>query len=170
LFGLGLDSIGLPLIQGRLDVHLDFKHASKWQAEGIFKNFYPTKAKFKDEATLADLPPNVASGALSAPATTPPPSENAKPKNPAAPIIPLLEEDELTELAKQFAAQIPEDEMSVRIHSSSILSFVRARILRVVRLCLCLLTLCGLCLSVWSGACDIYSLSSTRLLDVIVWA
>ena len=108
--------------------------------------------------------------ASSAPAP-PPPSEKAKPKNPAAPIIPLLEEEELTELAKQFAAQIPEDEMSVRIHSSSILSSVRARILRVVRLCLCLLTLCRLCLSVWFGACDIYSpLSSTRLLDVIVWA
>lgn len=50
----------------------------------------------------------------------PPPNVEKKQKNPAAPIIPLLEEEELADLAKQFAEQIPEGEMSVRINFSSL--------------------------------------------------
>ena len=136
--------------QGRLDVHVDFKHASRWQAEGIFKNFYPTKPKpKKDEVALTDVSSDSAGG-LSTASAPPPPLEKPKRKNPAAPIIPLLEEEELAELAKKFAAQIPEDEMSVRIHSSSPLVCSSPN-LACVRLCLCLLSLClalcRLCLS-----------------------
>lgn len=97
-------------VQGRLDVHVDFKHASKWQAEGIFKNFYPTKPKPKREADGTLSPTDTAAVEKQAAAAA-----AAQKKNPAAPIIPVLEEEELADLAKKFAEQIPEDEMSVRI-------------------------------------------------------
>jgi chaperone BCS1 len=88
-----------------MDVWIDFKHASQWQAEGIFKNFFPCKksadeeqaAKEKDEAeALAN------------------PTKAKKPKRPSTHTCPILEEEELNVLAAKFAAQIPEDELSVR--------------------------------------------------------
>lgn len=95
---------------------MDFKHASKWQAEGIFKNFYPTKPKPKAPAadgtsTTTEAEDKAAAAAILA-------AEKRQKANPAAPIIPLLDEEVLADLAKRFAEQIPEDEMSVRVFIS----------------------------------------------------
>ncbi|KAJ7272562.1 P-loop containing nucleoside triphosphate hydrolase protein [Mycena haematopus] len=86
---------------GRMDVWVNFTHATKWQAEGIFKCFFP----YKPSALVA-------------------PSENAAtdasqknlplPKRKASThAIPVLSEAEISELAKRFGAAIPEDELSV---------------------------------------------------------
>ncbi|THH08395.1 hypothetical protein EW146_g9003 [Bondarzewia mesenterica] len=86
---------------GRMDVWVNFKNATKWQAEGIFKCFFPSK------------PSAVSSVEAS------PPQDNSQ-KNMPIPkrkqtshAVPLLDEAEISELAKRFADSIPEDEMSV---------------------------------------------------------
>ncbi|KAK0478682.1 BCS1 N terminal-domain-containing protein [Armillaria luteobubalina] len=88
---------------GRMDVWVNFTHATKWQAEGIFKCFFP----FKPSSVNASTPP-VAAAAAS-------PSQKNLPgsKRKSTHQIPLLSEDEISELAKKFAESIPEDEMSV---------------------------------------------------------
>ncbi|KAF8196836.1 hypothetical protein K438DRAFT_1585915 [Mycena galopus ATCC 62051] len=86
---------------GRMDVWVLFEHATKWQAEGIFKCFFP----FKPSATAAS----------SENATTDASQKNLPlPKRKtSAHAIPVLSEAEISELAKRFAAAIPEDELSV---------------------------------------------------------
>ncbi|KAK7031459.1 P-loop containing nucleoside triphosphate hydrolase protein [Favolaschia claudopus] len=86
---------------GRMDVWVNFTHATKWQAEGIFKCFFPSKSSAVVTTTESD--------------TTDPSQKNLPvPKRKAAAhAIPLLSEDEISELAKRFAAAIPEDELSV---------------------------------------------------------
>ncbi|KAG8680639.1 hypothetical protein FRC08_016131, partial [Ceratobasidium sp. 394] len=90
---------------GRMDVWVDFKNASRWQAEGIFKNFFPCKPAPGSEAEKQ------AQEAAAA--------ESADPKRPVhrrrdtKHLVPLLEADEIAELAKRFAQNIPEDELSV---------------------------------------------------------
>lgn len=83
-----------------MDVWVNFTHATKWQAEGIFKCFFPFK-------------PSTA-------AATPVVDQDASQKNlpvskrkASTHAIPLLSEDEISELAKRFGAAIPEDELSV---------------------------------------------------------
>jgi hypothetical protein len=78
---------------GRMDLWIKFTNATKWQAEGIFKCFFPSR-----------------------------PSADASEKNPPDPrrkassahAVPILEEAEIAQLAKRFADSIPEGEMSVR--------------------------------------------------------
>ncbi|GLB41535.1 putative AAA ATPase family protein [Lyophyllum shimeji] len=86
---------------GRMDVWVNFTHATKWQAEGIFKCFFPFKP----------------SGAVAQPSSAPKDASQQNlplPKRKApAHAIPLLTEEEISELAKRFAAAIPEDELSV---------------------------------------------------------
>ena len=77
-----------------MDVWINFKNATKWQAEEIFKNFFPCK-----------------------------PSEPPAPPKEEAPVrkertrrkvyAPILTEDELADHAKRFADAVPEDELSV---------------------------------------------------------
>ncbi|KAL5536657.1 hypothetical protein ACEPAF_480 [Sanghuangporus sanghuang] len=92
---------------GRMDVWVNFTNATKWQAEGIFKCFFPTRsAKEKAESS-----------------TSSPASEKDKDagtrnvpgmkRKTSVHTVPVLEEEEINELAKRFAEQIPEDEMSV---------------------------------------------------------
>ena len=95
-----------------MDVWINFKHASKWQAEGIFKCFFPAK-------------PSASNGPAAASASSP--STSAKPgdetpsveglaeskRNKAGRSVPLLSEEEISSLAKRFADAIPEDELSV---------------------------------------------------------
>ena len=92
---------------GRMDVWVNFTHATKWQAEGIFKCFFPYKPSS-----------SVAAATAASPATTP---KDASQQNLPLPkrkafthAIPILTEDEISELAKRFAEAIPEDELSVR--------------------------------------------------------
>ncbi|KAJ7027914.1 hypothetical protein C8F04DRAFT_1121106 [Mycena alexandri] len=86
---------------GRMDVWVNFTHATKWQAEGIFKCFFPFKPAVVAEVVKTE-------------------STDASQKNLPLPkrkasthAIPLLSEAEISELAKRFAAAIPEDELSV---------------------------------------------------------
>ncbi|KAF9785436.1 P-loop containing nucleoside triphosphate hydrolase protein [Thelephora terrestris] len=81
---------------GRMDVWINFKNATKWQAEEIFKNFFPCK---RPEPPTPLTPEGVAT--------------ETKPKPRRKAPGPVLEEAELSDLAKRFADAIPEDEMSV---------------------------------------------------------
>ncbi|KAG8916533.1 hypothetical protein FRC01_003008 [Tulasnella sp. 417] len=89
---------------GRMDVWIDFKHASKWQAEGIFMNFFPCRKASDPQAKAQE------EGCNSDPKARPVMPARKRTKMHA---VPLLEEEELQALAKEFAAAIPEDELSV---------------------------------------------------------
>jgi chaperone BCS1 len=83
---------------GRMDVWVDFKHATGWQAENIFRCFFPVKTA--DPTT-----------APSTTATTAGPRLGVTGKPTQA--ISTLTEAELDTLAKAFGQAIPEDEFSV---------------------------------------------------------
>lgn len=92
---------------GRMDVWVNFTHATKWQAEGIFKCFFPSKPKTPPanpaaESSPADEKTDISQKNLPLP----------KRKAPGH-TIPVLEEAEIADLAKRFADAIPENELSV---------------------------------------------------------
>lgn len=85
---------------GRMDVWINFKNATKWQAEGIFKCFFPAKSSApaaakdpQDPTSQANLP--------------------IPKRKKAVHVIPQLSEDEISVLAKRFADAIPDEEFSV---------------------------------------------------------
>ena len=96
---------------GRMDVWVNFTNATKWQAEGIFKCFFPSRP-----SASSSSPPSPDEASPSSP------SADASEKNPpdsrrkasSAHAVPILEEAEIAQLAKRFADAIPEGEMSVR--------------------------------------------------------
>ena len=93
-----------------MDVWVNFTNATKWQAEGIFKCFFPSRAaKEKLAAEAAANKEAQPSDATKMPTMR---------RKTSTYTVPVLEESEINELAKRFAEQIPEDEMSVRILSS----------------------------------------------------
>ncbi|KAF9224135.1 P-loop containing nucleoside triphosphate hydrolase protein [Gyrodon lividus] len=93
---------------GRMDVWVNFTHATKWQAEGIFKCFFPSKP-----APLSS-PSSLTSGATSQDEIDVSQQNLPLPKRKApGHAIPVLEETEIAELAKRFADSIPEGELSV---------------------------------------------------------
>ena len=88
-----------------MDVWVNFTHATKWQAEGIFKCFFPSKP-----------------AASSSTGATSPEKMDVSQKNLPLPkrkapghAIPVLEEAEIAELAKRFADAITEGELSVSL-------------------------------------------------------
>ncbi|THH29281.1 hypothetical protein EUX98_g4901 [Antrodiella citrinella] len=96
---------------GRMDVWVNFKNATKWQAEGIFRCFFPSKPTGPQQAASS---------------TTPPPSATVDPKDPTsqenlavpkrkrnAVLTPSLSDEEIASLAKRFGDAIPDDEFSV---------------------------------------------------------
>jgi chaperone BCS1 len=83
-----------------MDVWVNFTHATRFQAEGIFKCFFPSKP------SPNSAPPSPASDASQQNLPLP------KRKMPSH-AVPLLDEAEISELAKRFADAIPEDELSV---------------------------------------------------------
>ena len=85
---------------GRMDVWINFKNATRWQAEGIYKRFYPCKTPPSDPAEETTDP------SANGPTYTPKRKKGVS-------TIPVLEEEELHKLAKEFASNIPEDEVSV---------------------------------------------------------
>ncbi|KAI0794728.1 hypothetical protein C8Q74DRAFT_1366128 [Fomes fomentarius] len=96
---------------GRMDVWVNFKHATKWQAEGIFKCFFPVKPS---SASSSQTGANGSADAAKHPgdATSAANLPGSKRKR-AAHSIPALSEEEISELAKRFADAIPENELSV---------------------------------------------------------
>jgi chaperone BCS1 len=91
-----------------MDVWVNFKNATKWQAEGIFKNFFPCKPA----ASSLPATPSSNTTTPASPESSPTEEELGVPKQ-RTHLIPTLEEAELSQLAKQFADEIPEDELSV---------------------------------------------------------
>ncbi|KAJ7582059.1 P-loop containing nucleoside triphosphate hydrolase protein [Mycena floridula] len=91
---------------GRMDVWVNFTHATKWQAEGIFKCFFPFKPAPVSPSSSSEsiLEPKVETATKNIPGSK---------KKASAHAIPLLTEHEISELAKKFAEAIPEDELSV---------------------------------------------------------
>jgi chaperone BCS1 len=102
-----------------MDVWLNFRNATRWQAEGIFKNFFPCKPSGVD--TPAPSTPD----SLSFSTPTTPTTEAELGAKRRTHLIPVLEEEELCALAKRFAEQIPEDELSVSTLSEFFCPFPR---------------------------------------------
>jgi chaperone BCS1 len=84
-----------------MDVWINFKNATKWQAEGIFKCFFPSASLPTATATEADAKSGTDKGSQQS-------AQSCRKHG-----VPLLSAEELEALAKKFAAAIPEDEMSV---------------------------------------------------------
>lgn len=90
---------------GRMDVWVNFTYATKFQAEGIFKCFFPHKP---------DTPSQSAESKEDADDVEDASQKNLPlPKRKADHNIPLLSDEEISELAKRFADAIPENELSV---------------------------------------------------------
>jgi mitochondrial chaperone BCS1 len=86
-----------------MDVWINFKNATKWQAEGIFRCFFPS-APSLSATTEADAEFGTDKGT----------QHVAQPRRKQhTHDVPLLSVEELEDLAKKFAEAIPEDEMSV---------------------------------------------------------
>lgn len=85
---------------GRMDIWVNFTYATKWQAESIFKHFFPSTPPVptSNEAMSIDALTN------EYPASTCEASAHGGP---------TLEETEISRLAKRFADAIPEGKMSV---------------------------------------------------------
>jgi len=92
-----------------MDVWVNFTNATKWQAEGIFKCFFPSRP-----SASSSSPPSSdedSSSSVDASEKNPP---DPRRKASSAHAVPILEEAEIAQLAKRFADAIPEAEMSVR--------------------------------------------------------
>jgi hypothetical protein len=83
-----------------MDVWVNFTNATKWQAEGIFKCFFPSKPS----KTESSEPKEKETSQKNIPGSKVKASIHA---------VPLLDESEIALLAKRFADSIPEDELSV---------------------------------------------------------
>ncbi|KAF8270707.1 P-loop containing nucleoside triphosphate hydrolase protein [Lactarius quietus] len=97
---------------GRMDVWVNFTNATKWQAEGIFKCFFPSRP--------SAVSPSMSSSSLDDDDNASTIGSDASQRNPpgsrrkaSAHAAPVLDEAEIAQLAKRFADTIPEGEMSV---------------------------------------------------------
>ncbi|KZT41725.1 P-loop containing nucleoside triphosphate hydrolase protein [Sistotremastrum suecicum HHB10207 ss-3] len=84
---------------GRCDVWVNFTNATKWQAEGLYKCFFPSK---KPEESNPSLTPTSEKNI---------PVPRRKPLQSST--VVRLDAEEIAVLAKRFADAIPEDELSV---------------------------------------------------------
>lgn len=118
---------------GRMDVWVNFGHATKYQAEGIFKCFFPWKKEVvkREDGTAVIMHADGTEQEVSEEEKGEVEAANSKveeknggdmatknvPGGPSkrrfAHQIPVLSETEITILAKQFGEAIPEDELSV---------------------------------------------------------
>ena len=93
---------------GRVNVWVNFTNATKWQAEGIFKCFFPSRPSMFSPSSLSLLLDDDASTFSDASQKNPPGSR----RKASAQAAPVLEEARIAVLAKRFDT-IPEGEMSV---------------------------------------------------------
>jgi chaperone BCS1 len=92
-----------------MDVWVNFTNATKWQAEGIFKCFFPSRP-----SASSSSPPSSDEASSSSADASEKDSPDSRRKASSAHAVPILEEAEIAQLAKRFADAIPEGEMSVR--------------------------------------------------------
>ena len=95
-----------------MDVWVNFANATKWQAEGIFKCFFPCRPAVASAASsTADLSASSSSTDADKDASQKniPGSKRKASKH----AIPLLSEEEIADLAKKFGEAIPDNELSV---------------------------------------------------------
>jgi chaperone BCS1 len=85
---------------GRIDIWVNFTNATKWQAEHIFKSFFPSALAVPtpNDAMHIDICTN---------------NHSASTREASVRGGPTLEEAEISQLAKWFADAIPEGKMSV---------------------------------------------------------
>lgn len=93
---------------GRMDVWINFANATKWQAEGIFKCFFPCKPAASSTSTEIGTA-GATDVAQDASQKNLPGSKRKASKH----SIPLLSEEEIAKLAKAFGEAIPDNELSV---------------------------------------------------------
>jgi len=93
---------------GRMDVWVNFTHATKWQAEGIFKCFFPSNNSKASSSSSGSSKSSTDEKTDISQKNLPLPKRKAPGLT-----IPILEEAEIAELAKRFADAIPEGELSV---------------------------------------------------------
>lgn len=99
---------------GRMDVWINFTNATKWQAEGIFKCFFPSRPSASSSSSSSPSSSSPSSPISSIDVSQMNPPESRRNKASSAHSVPILEEAEIALLAKRFADAIPEGEMSVR--------------------------------------------------------
>ncbi|KAF8498227.1 P-loop containing nucleoside triphosphate hydrolase protein [Russula emetica] len=88
---------------GRMDVWVNFTHATKWQAEWLFKLFFLPASR--PSASSPNESPSLAAPRENLPRAGRGASAHAQ-------AVPILEEAEIVQLAQRFANAIPEGEMS----------------------------------------------------------
>ncbi|KAH9991153.1 P-loop containing nucleoside triphosphate hydrolase protein [Russula vinacea] len=98
---------------GRMDVWINFTNATKWQAEGIFKCFFPSRPSASSSSSSSPSSSSPSSPISSIDVSQMNPPESRRNKASSAHSVPILEEAEIALLAKRFADAIPEGEMSV---------------------------------------------------------
>lgn len=96
-----------------MDVWVNFKHATKWQAESIFKRFFPCRTKPASGAETPAGDKNTQTSSNTAERFTSAVSDRVNKRSKPLSNLRLLDEEELSSLAQKFAEQIPEDEISV---------------------------------------------------------
>jgi chaperone BCS1 len=90
-----------------MDIWVNFTNATKWQAEGIFKCFFPSRPS-EPSSSSSSSPDDDASTSHTSHKNLPDSRRKA-----SAHTAPVIEEAEIALLAKRFADAIPEGEMSV---------------------------------------------------------
>ncbi len=94
-----------------MDVWINFTNATNWQAEGIFKCFFPSRPSALSSSPPSSNGDDDDSSADASEKNLP----DSRRKASSAHSAPILEEAEIAQLAKRFADAIPEGEMSVRV-------------------------------------------------------
>ncbi|KAI9507948.1 P-loop containing nucleoside triphosphate hydrolase protein [Russula earlei] len=92
---------------GRMDVRVNLPNATKWQAENIFKHFFPSRPS--STSTAPHDAPSVDASRRNPLGLGPGPRTRS-----SAHTVPILDDVEIAWLARRFADAIPEGEMSVR--------------------------------------------------------
>lgn len=94
---------------GRLDVHFEFRLASKEQAEELFKHFYPAGQEYEGDLTPVSKVVDVVDEKVGLLVDVDVEEDYIDEKRDSA----ELSAEELSQLAKEFAALIPDEEFSM---------------------------------------------------------
>ncbi|KAJ3807634.1 P-loop containing nucleoside triphosphate hydrolase protein [Lentinula lateritia] len=98
---------------GRMDVWIDFKNASKWQAEALFRNFFPSAVGAvtgsAPRSRTASSPSVPRANSSASPQRLPQSKTQRQHTHSPAPLSPSV----LSKLAQEFAQKVPDEEFSV---------------------------------------------------------